>query len=253
MKLTDHLAYSGDRLFRHRGSWPLLLLPLFFLGLLGARLPAVVPPGLRAWQMFSVLVALSGLAVRIVAVGTAPSGTSERSTTSPRASTLRTTGLYSLVRHPLYFGNTLTAVGLACFTTAWYLPIVVLLAGILYHERICAREEAFLEERFGDEFLRWAERVPAMVPRLSAYVPSSKRLVWRKVLGREFHGLMVIGATVFVLDVARAVIASGHVAFDPLWTGFFAVTTLIFAVSTVLKRTTSVFTARHPPASGSVL
>lgn len=244
MKLTEQLVHSGDLFFRHRGSWPLVLFPLFFLGLFEARLPATVPVWLRAWQVFSVIVALSGLAVRIVAIGTAPPGTSERSTTSPRALMLRTTGLYSLVRHPLYVGNTLTALGLACFTTAWYLPVIVLLASALYHERICAREEAFLEQQFGDEFLRWADRVPAAVPRASTYVPSTKSFVWRKVLGREFHGLMVIGASVFVLDLARGAMASGRVSFDPLWTGFFALTTLVFVVGFVLKRTTSVFAAR---------
>ena len=135
----------------------------------------------------------------MAAVGTAPPGTSERSTTSPRASRLRTTGLYSVVRHPLYLGNTLTAVGLACFTTTWYVPgRSSSLLAMLYHERIAAREEVFLEERFGDEFVRWADRVPAILPRPSGYVRGETPFLWRRVAGREFHGLFVIGAALFV-------------------------------------------------------
>jgi protein-S-isoprenylcysteine O-methyltransferase Ste14 len=241
MRLLDHFTHSGDLLFRWRGQLPLLLLPAFVLALVEARLPAQPTPALRAWQVASVLVALSGLVVRVIAIGTAPTGTSERSTTNPRASMLRTTGLYSVVRHPLYVGNTLTAAGLACFTGAWYLPLLVVLAGVLYHERICAREEAFLEGKFGDEFRVWADRVPAAVPRLSGYVPSATPFVWRRVLGREYHGLMVIGAAVFVLDLVRSWAAAGRLVFDPVWTAFFAFTSLLFVGGSLLKKTTTIF------------
>jgi protein-S-isoprenylcysteine O-methyltransferase Ste14 len=243
MTLADHLVRSGDTLFRWRGQLPLLMFPLFVLGLLDARLPAVVPAGLRIVQVAAVVVALAGLLVRVVAVGTAPEGTSERSTTNPRASRLRTTGLYSLVRHPLYVGNTVTAVGLAAFTTRWYVPAIVLLLGLLYHERIAAREEAFLEERFGAEFRAWTDRVPAMVPRLSAYVASDTPFLWRRVLGREFHGLMVIASVVFVLDLSRLALAGAPLRPEPIWGWFFAASALLFVVLTAIKKTTKVFQA----------
>jgi len=240
MRLADHFTRSGDTLFRHRGELPLLLLPVFALGMLDARLPAVLAPGTRAMQGVAVLIALGGLLVRVMAIGTAPEGTSERSTTSPRASQLRTTGLYSIVRHPLYLANTITAVGLGAFTTRWYVPVIILLLGILYHERIAAREEAFLEDRFGDEFRRWAERVPAMVPRPSAYQSSDTPFVWKRVLGREFHGLMAIALVVFVLDLSRAALA-GALRPEPLWTWFFVATSAIFVSLTALKKTTRIF------------
>jgi protein-S-isoprenylcysteine O-methyltransferase Ste14 len=248
MRLLDHFTRSGDLLFRWRGQLPLLLLPAFILACLDAKWPAEPPPALRAWQVLAVLVALAGLMIRVAAIGTAATGTSERSTTNPRASMLRTTGLYSVVRHPLYLGNTLTAAGLACFTGAWYLPVIVVLAGILYHERICAREEAFLEGKFGDEFRAWAERVPAAVPRLSGYLPSETAFLWRRVLGREYHGLMVIGASVFVLDLIRSTAAAGRLVFDPLWTWFFGVTAAIFLVCSLLKKTTSIFRVDDRPS-----
>jgi protein-S-isoprenylcysteine O-methyltransferase Ste14 len=246
MKLLDHFTHSGDVLFRRRGQLPLLLLPAFLLALFEARWPVVPTPGFRAWQIVSVLVALAGLAIRVAAIGTAPAGTSERSTTNPRASMLRTTGLYSIVRHPLYIGNTLTAFGLACFTGAWYLPPIVLLAGVLYHERICAREEAFLEGKFGDEFRAWADRVPAAIPRLSGYARSATPFAWRRVLGREFHGLVVIGASIFVLDVFRSAVAARRLVLDPLWTGFFAATAVVFLVCIVLKKKTTIFREATP-------
>jgi protein-S-isoprenylcysteine O-methyltransferase Ste14 len=215
------------------------MLPLFLLGLIDARLPASLPPSIRVWQFVSLAIALAGLAVRVIAIGTAPAGTSERSTTNPRASELRTTGLYSVVRHPLYIGNTLTAVGFACFTTVWYLPVIVALLGMLYHERIAAREEVFLEGRFGEEFLRWADQVPATIPHLSHYVPSTTRFRWRRVIGREFHGLFVIGSVLFVLDLTRSALATGRLVFDPFWSALFLLTAAVFIVCSVLKRTTT--------------
>jgi protein-S-isoprenylcysteine O-methyltransferase Ste14 len=241
VKLLDQIPRSGDWLFRWRGQLPLLMMPLFLLGLWDARLPDPLPPAVRAWQVAALAVALAGLVIRVVAIGAAPVGTSERSTTNPRASELRTCGLYSIVRHPLYLGNTLTAVGFACFTAVWYLPVIVALIGVLYHERIAAREEVFLEGRFGEAFLRWAARVPAMIPRLSGYVRPTTPFVWRRVAGREFHGLLVIGAVLFVLDLARAALATGRVVFDPLWTALFLLTAAIFVVCMLLKKTTRLF------------
>jgi protein-S-isoprenylcysteine O-methyltransferase Ste14 len=249
VKLLDQIPRSGDWLFRWRGQLPVLMLPLFLLGLLDAHLPATLSRGAQAWQFVAMAIALSGLGLRVIAIGTAPAGTSERSTTNPRASLLRTTGLYSVVRHPLYLGNTLTAIGFACFTTCWYLPVIVALLGTLYHERIAAREEVYLEGRFGDEFLRWADKVPATIPRLSGYAPSTTPFLWRRILGREFHGLLVIGSVLFVLDLARSALATGRVIFDPFWTAFFLLCAAIFIVCSILKKHTSLLKVEE--AAGS--
>jgi protein-S-isoprenylcysteine O-methyltransferase Ste14 len=238
MKLLDHLSHSGDFFFRRRSYFPLLLLPVFLLAL--ADSPFGGEPGglVRVWQISCLLVSLSGLAIRVLTIGTAPSGTSERSTTDPRASALSTTGAYSVVRHPLYLGNTLVVLGLACLPGVWYLPLIVVLASLLYHERIAAREEHFLEERFGDDFRRWAEEVPAMVPSFAGYAPPAAAFRWRRVLGREFHALFVIGGGFFLLDLGQRVMATGLVSFDPLWTGMVATTGVLFVILTAVKKTT---------------
>jgi len=238
MTLLDHLSHSGDFLFRWRSYFPLLLLPVFLLAL--ADSPFAAAPGgwARIWQVFCLLLSLAGLAVRVLTIGTAPAGTSERSTTDPRAAALSTTGAYSIVRHPLYLGNTLMALGLACFPGVWYLPVIVALSSLLYHERIAAREERFLEERFGDDFRRWADRVPAAVPALARYVPPATPFWWRRVLRREFHALFVIGAGFFVLDVARRFLLTGLITPDPFWTSVLAVTGAIFVVLIVIKKST---------------
>jgi len=243
MKLLDHFWHSGDFLFRWRSYFPVLLLPAFLMAL--ADSPLGVGPGgwARAWQMGCLLVSLSGLAVRVLTVGTAPAGTSERSTTDPRASTLTTTGTYSIVRHPLYLGNSLIVLGLACFPGAWYLPVMVVLASLLYHERIAAREERFLEERFGDEFKRWADAVPALMPSFARYQPPTVTFRWQRVLGREFHALFVIGAGFFALDIGRRALLSGRLSFDPFWTAVVAVAGVVFVALMAIKKSTTLLKA----------
>jgi protein-S-isoprenylcysteine O-methyltransferase Ste14 len=238
MKLLDHFSHSGDFFLRWRSYLPLLLLPVFLLALSDSPFAGAHGGWIRAWQISCLLLSLSGLAIRVLTIGTAPSGTSERSTTDPRASSLNTSGPYSVVRHPLYLGNTLVALGLACLPGVWYLPVIVVLASLLYHERIAAREERFLEERFGDDFRRWAERVPGIVPTFAHYTPPAASFRWRRVLGREFHALLVIGAGFFVLDLCQHALATRLVTFDPFWTGVLAVTGAIFIVSMAIKKST---------------
>ena len=238
LKLADHFARSGDFCFRWRSYLPLALLPVFLLGVADAARRQVPEGWGRVWQAGCLLLSLIGLAGRVFTIGTAPPTTSERSTYNPRASILNTSGAYSIVRHPLYLGNTLIALGLSCMPGVWYLPVIVGLASLLYHERIAVREELFLEEQFGDEFRRWAEAVPAIVPALGRYVPSASTFWWRRVLGREFHALFVIGAGFFVLDVARRLFATGRLLFDPLWTAVCVGTAVVFLVLVLIKRTT---------------
>jgi protein-S-isoprenylcysteine O-methyltransferase Ste14 len=236
--ILEQFLRDGDRLFRWRSHFPLVLVPVLVGGVFLEHQPFGTVGVERAWEVFSVLVALAGLAIRAWAVGTAPAGTSERSTVNPRASELRTTGLYSMVRHPLYLGNGLMALGIALFPGVWYLPLVVVMGTMLYYERIAAREEQFLDGQFGAAFHEWASRVPAIVPRLAGRIPSTTSMSWRKILRGEFYGLLVITASVFVLDLAQAWSRSRTFRPDPIWTWVFVATAGMFLVVRTLKKST---------------
>ncbi len=244
MKLLDHFAHAGDAFFRLRSYLPLLLLPAFVLAVrAGADVAA-------AWrvpcEIGGFLVSILGFAIRVFTIGSAPPGTSGRGTKDPYAAVLNTMGAYSVVRHPLYLGNTLVALGLAVFTATWFLPALVVLASLLYHERICVREEVFLESRFDDEFRSWAAQVPALVPSLRRYRAPQGRFRWKKVLAREFHALFVIGSGFFFLDVVRHLFAGAGPTASPAWLIVFAVSGGIFAVLLVLKKWTGLLRPHEP-------
>jgi protein-S-isoprenylcysteine O-methyltransferase Ste14 len=238
MKLSDQFVRDGDRLFRWRSYLPLVLIPVVIAGVITSAPPFSTRSAERMWEFCSVIIALAGLALRIWAVGSAPPGTSERSTVNPRASRLRTTGPYSILRHPLYAANGLMALGLSLFPGIWYLPIVLVLAALLYYERIAIREEAFLAERFGSDFENWAARVPACRPSIGTYQRSDIPYSWRKVLRHEFHGLLVIAAGAFVFDAMQESLRARAWRVDAPWLWFFAASAALFLVCAALKRGT---------------
>jgi protein-S-isoprenylcysteine O-methyltransferase Ste14 len=229
--IAEDLPAAGDVLFRWRSYMPLALLPLFLFSLLDDRAPTSF-----GWELFSFVVALSGLVARAFVVGTAPHGTSTRGTRRPTADSLSTRGAYSVVRHPLYVANTLIALGCSLLSGTWYLPLIVVLLSFIYHERIAAREEAFLLSAFGDSFRAWAGEVPAMIPAFGRYRPSRVPFQLRKVIVQESHGLFAIGTAFLVLDTLEDSVRLGYFHVDPIWLAIFVATAIPFLVVVTAKK-----------------
>ncbi len=68
-------------------------------------------------------------------------------------------GLYAYSRNPIYVGMAITYVGIALAAGSWlaFLLLPFCLLVIRYH--VIAREEAYLEEKFGDEYLSYKASV----------------------------------------------------------------------------------------------
>ncbi|MBC7288578.1 MAG: isoprenylcysteine carboxylmethyltransferase family protein [Armatimonadetes bacterium] len=92
---------------------------------------------------------------------------------------LCTSGPYSLCRHPLYLGNIIVLLGLLLVCRDVLLAATLItVAGALYPLVISA-EEVALAQRFGDEWLAYQSRVPAIIPALR---PPTGRMDWRLAL-----------------------------------------------------------------------
>ena len=145
--IEQQLARDGAFLFRWRSYLPLALLPV-----VAAALPesvrieqALGPQWSGLWTSLCLIVAFCGVALRAATVGFVPAGTSGRNTREQRADQLNTTGLYSLLRNPLYVGNFVGLMAWVGATGVWWLAMIAALAYALYIERIVAAEEAFLD------------------------------------------------------------------------------------------------------------
>jgi len=78
--------------------------------------------------------------------------------------TLVTTGVYALVRHPMYAGFWLMAVGQALLLPNWVAgPAGLIGFGVLFFGRV-AREEAMMISAFGDEYRSYMRRTARVVP-----------------------------------------------------------------------------------------
>lgn len=78
---------------------------------------------------------------------------------------LATTGPYSLVRHPLYTGNTLMLIGF-CLANGmlWPWPVGAFFLWFWYPPAI-SYEDSKLHTIFGDAWVEWSARTPALIPR----------------------------------------------------------------------------------------
>ena len=71
---------------------------------------------------------------------------------------LVTSGPYRLTRNPAYLGDALTYVGIALLADAPWALVPLPLVLLVMNRGVIAREERYLERRFGDEYLRLRAR-----------------------------------------------------------------------------------------------
>ena len=77
---------------------------------------------------------------------------------------LVTTGVFALVRHPVYAGwITFVFPGLALYTGAWPFAAIALLAYGIFTRQI-HREEDYLAQHFGTPYLEYRRHVNAVIP-----------------------------------------------------------------------------------------
>jgi protein-S-isoprenylcysteine O-methyltransferase Ste14 len=92
-------------------------------------------------------------------------------------------GPYRYTRHPLYVGSSLMALGLAIATRSW--PVAVLVAVYMAVTLTAAirTEEAFLRERFGDEYDAYASRRGARAERRFSFARAWRNREYRAIAG----------------------------------------------------------------------
>ncbi len=240
MSLQREFQRQGTWLFRYRSYLPLVLVPLVLIALRDSEYLEKYLGDLveDIWEVLCVGISFLGLFVRCLTVGYVPEGTSGRNTKQQRADRLNTTGMYSIVRHPLYLGNFLIFLGMMMFTQVWWIVLLSILLFWLYYERIMYAEEEFLRDKFGRHFVEWAEQTPAFIPDPRRWKRPDLPFSLRTVLRREYTGFFVITSSFTILEVSGDAIAEGRLEIDPEWLGFFAVGLIVYFVLRTLKKKT---------------
>ena len=245
MLLKDRIAAHGTSMFRWRSYLPLILIFPLLIALdqtddtaewLGETLDDL-------WEIFGICLAFAGAAIRLATVGLVPAGTSGRNTAEQRADCLNTTGLYSIVRNPLYIGNGITLLGFSLVVEVWWLVPLVAGLALFYYERIIYTEEAFLLERFGNEYEFWAMSTPALVPKFRQWRRPELPFSVSGVVRRDYHGLYLIVVVLTLIELADSLLADGlsitaWAREDSGWAAFFATGTITYASIRFIRKNT---------------
>ncbi len=243
MALMEEWTRRGQWLFRYRGTAPLLLLiPGLGIYLYNQVHPAYYFPRMglaeQPYELICLSVSLLGLLIRVYTVGHSAKNTSGRNTRQQRADSLNTTGIYSMVRHPLYLGNFFMWLGPALLTeNPWFILVFCLIYWI-YYERIMFAEEQFLRGKFGETYLKWSEKVPAFLPGFRGYVPPEASMSWKKVLKKEKNGLAATFLVFCIFDLSGALLSEQR-EYNQLLAAGAVVTSLLYVVLTLIKRRTN--------------
>ena len=154
----------GDACFRFRAISvvPVILLIFFIFDPLAAgRFNPIL-------NLLGFLIALAGAATRIVAAGYAKPFTSGRENYL-KAESLNTSGVYSIVRNPLYVGNFLVYNGVL---VAYSSPAALAFFNVFFflnYYFIILSEENYLLGQFADAYREYRQTVPRVIPRYGLY------------------------------------------------------------------------------------
>jgi protein-S-isoprenylcysteine O-methyltransferase Ste14 len=76
------------------------------------------------------------------------------------SSQLVVTGPYRYTRNPIYIGLVLVYFGLAIALTSVWVLLLLIPVLLILQRGVVAREEAYLERKFGDSYRKYRSRVP---------------------------------------------------------------------------------------------
>ena len=240
--ITETIARQGNWFFRWRSYVLLALTPIALITLSQGEAIEIYfgETADHVYEGICIALAFAGLGIRAFTVGFVPAGTSGRNRREQLASILNVTGMYSLTRNPLYFGNAVIYMSIALFTEGVYFVIVMALFLIIYLERIIAAEERYLAARFGSAYTDWARSVPAFFPRFSGWKSPELDFSFRNVLRREYSGLFAIIVAFASIELLEGLLIGGRLLFDEAWVITFIVAAIIYVTLRFLNRRTTV-------------
>jgi protein-S-isoprenylcysteine O-methyltransferase Ste14 len=207
--LAALLVACGAFFFRYRNA----VFPLVFVALVLAFRP-VLPAGregLDPWMdLAGFAVALAGQALRVAVIGFAYV---KRGGKHGRvwAARLVTGGFFAHSRNPLYLGNLLILLGLFIIhNSPWVYALGIGFFAFAYRS-IVAAEEAYLRERFGEEYAEYCRRAPRWLPDFRGLRRSLEgfRFDWRHVVVKEYGTTWVWIAAALVLVGEEWVLRDG--------------------------------------------
>tara|TARA_B100001287_G_C22614804_1_gene496983 strand:- start:100 stop:837 length:738 start_codon:yes stop_codon:yes gene_type:complete len=238
MPLVDSFEKQGNFLFKHRGQLPVLF---FFISIPFIFLSSEINLFFQfVYNIISVSLTIIGLIIRFYTIGTTPKGTSGRNTNKQIAEYLNSSGIYSIVRNPLYLGNYFIWLGIAFFTYNLYFIIIFTLLFWLYYERIIFAEERFLEKKFGSKYLNWSSETPVFIPSFKRFKKSSLSFSFKSILRREYAGMLATVVSFSFVEIVRTYFLTNSLNMSPIIFKILIFVSLVVFILRYIKHNTNI-------------
>ena len=160
------------------------------------------------YWLYGIILIIFGESIRINAVSYAGGRTR---TTKVGANSLCISGPYSRTRNPLYIGNIFIYSGVVLVSGGiylFYLFLVVIIYFLFQYSMIISLEEEKLENLFGQNYLKYKENVPRLIPMIKPWKnhtitdPSS----FLKTIKTEKRTLQNIGLIILFISSKQFII-----------------------------------------------
>jgi len=118
---------------------------------------------------------------------------------------LCTSGPYAYIRNPFYLGNLFIGLGVCLMINEWYAYILFLISYVFVYSIVIPYEEDFLEEKFGEGYMKYKNQTHRLMPNFRPYRGNLKILPdWKAGILGEIHApvlLAIISLIIYILFV----------------------------------------------------
>ena len=221
---------TGNFLFKYRSFTPVPLIVAVFLFFK----PVILPGADTLLTISGIVVMAAGEILRIISVGYSFSGTSGRENFL-RADHLNVSGIYSVVRNPLYIGNIMIYTGLLLTYSNIYALLFFDAMLIAQYYFIILAEEDYLERTYGNEYTVYKNKVRSIIPVPGGYRKPVNRFNGVKVIFKEndsvFNALIIL----IMITQYKQSITSGTFRLTAVSVGFVSVLVILYIVIKTVK------------------
>lgn len=239
MAFLNTFEKHGKVLLRYRGQVPAILLVLAVPAMYYTSYGYISDEIKVVLTLFSVLFSLIGIGLRAYTIATTPRRIKVSRNEVKVPETLFISGIYSVLRHPIYLGNFFVWSGVALFVfNLWFALLFLLLYGI-YFERVIFAEERFMERKYGNQYVEWSLHVPAFIPVLSRFQKGLFKISLSSVIFRESPVWILTAFGYAWIDVLRNYFTFGEFSLHRFSVYFFGGISLLSAVFFLFKHSKS--------------
>jgi protein-S-isoprenylcysteine O-methyltransferase Ste14 len=242
MALLEEFESQGNWLFQRRSFLPIIIcIPLLIIYVIQIAIyKQMCYSELQTFLEIGFAISLIGLIIRIYTIAYTAHNTSGRNTANQVADSINTTGIYSIVRHPLYFSNYIIWLGVFISVGNVYFIVILSLIFWIYYERIMFAEEQYLRKKFQKNYTNWANSTNAFIPNFKNFKKPQTNFNHKKVIKKEKDGLVSIAIVFTVLDTISQLLIFQTIRFY-YWISIFGVIFIAYLAIRYLKYHSKLF------------